>query len=122
MRVAAFAVAWAIAAVVLALQADRLYARGHPLRDDAVAYGAAVLAIVALAVAAIISSGRRSALLGSFAVTAVLLTAALDTPLDVIPHTVKYLDAGLPLYTESPAGLRTRELAGNGMDSRSPRS
>ena len=109
-RFALFALGWVEAAIVLGLLADRLVTRGHYLRADALLYVSVVVAIGALALAAILFRGRLRALFGTFAAMAVLLTAALDTPLDVIPHTIRFLDAGAPLYGTSETGLRPREL------------
>jgi hypothetical protein len=99
-RLGAISAAWVAAAVLLILLADRLVDEGHYLRADLAAYMPVAAAIAALALAAFLSRGRWRALLGSFAVVAVLITAALNTPVDLI---------GQPDYGISSAGLRPRE-------------
>jgi hypothetical protein len=55
----------------------------------------------------------RAALLTGLAVLAVLIAAGLNIPLEVIPQTVRSLDAGSPLrFLTSPAALRPETLAG----------
>jgi hypothetical protein len=108
-RLASIAAAWVAATVPIALLADRLVGEGHYLQADLAAYAPAAAAIAALALAAALSGGRWRSLFASSAVLAVLLTAALDTPLDLIPRTVRQLEAGEPLYASSTAGLRPRE-------------
>jgi hypothetical protein len=99
-RLGAISVAWVAAAVLLVLLADRLADEGHYLRADLAAYVPLAAAITVLALAALLSRGRWRALLGSAAAVAVLITAALNTPLDLI---------GQPDYGVSSAGLRPRE-------------
>ena len=110
--VAPFAIAWVAAVVTVALLADRVNIGGHFLRAEAAALAPVLVAIGALAVAAMAAAGRRRALLTAFTVLAVLLTAGLDTPLDLIPHTIRTISAGNPLYATVHAGLRPRELEG----------
>jgi hypothetical protein len=107
--VALFGAGWVAAAVLIAVAADHLWDQGHYLRSDVVAYLPAVVAIAALAIGAWRLRERR-ALLGSLAVVAVLLTAALDAPLDVFPNPIRDLIHGRTLYPTSPAGLRPREV------------
>jgi hypothetical protein len=111
-RVVSFMLAWLAVVVGLALLADRLAVRAHFFRADLVTYTPLALAGVALALGAIRAGARLRAVLVSLAASALLLTAALDTPLDVIPHTIRKLDDDAPLYTASSAGLRPRELEG----------
>jgi hypothetical protein len=108
-RLASFAAAWIAATVLVALLADRLVGDRHYLQADLAVYLPVLVAIGAIALAAILSGGRQRAVLGSFAVVAALLTATLDTPLDLIPRTVRQLEADAPLYASSPAGLRPDE-------------
>jgi hypothetical protein len=107
-----FAAIWVTAVVVLELRADRLWASQHYLRADLATYGPVALAIGALILGALILKGRARQLLAALAVMAVMLSAILDTPLDLIPYTVRNLQNGTPLHQASPAGLRTRELRG----------
>jgi hypothetical protein len=111
-RLAALALAWTAALVVGAFLADRLSAQGHYIQADAALYGPVALVIGGLALGALLFRGRTRLWLGALAVGAVMLAAALDSPLDVVPHTVRQLDHGAPLYTTSRAGLRPRELEG----------
>jgi hypothetical protein len=105
-----FGVAWVGGAYYLALLADHLLIDSHFARADLLAYGPALLGIAVLAGAALIPRLRRAA--ASLAVLAVLLTAALDTPLDEIPWKIRFIKAGVPIYTTSPGGLRPGTLAG----------
>jgi hypothetical protein len=110
--VAAFVLIWLVGVWLLAIRADRLYVHGHPLRGDLLAYVPVALAIGALALGALRFTGRLRALLAGYAVLAVLLTAALDNPLDTIPFAVRQWKAGGHQYTTSPGGLRPREYEG----------
>jgi len=70
------------------------------------------VAIGGLALGAALLRGRVRLWLGGLAAGAVMLAAALDSPLDVIPHTIRQLDNDAPLYSTSRAGQRPRELDG----------
>jgi hypothetical protein len=111
-RLLAFAIAATAALVVGALLADRLAVQGHTIQADAALYVPLAIAIGALALGAALLRGRARLWAGALAVGTVLLAGVLDSPLDVIPHTVRQLDNGAPLYTASRAGLRPRELEG----------
>jgi len=103
-------VAWLAVLWYVALLGDHLIVDRHFARADLLAYGPALLVIAILALATLIPRLRRAA--APLAVLAVLLTAALDTPLDFIPWTVRDLKAGAPIYRVSPGGLRPGTLAG----------
>jgi len=109
-RFAIFAVAWTAALVVGAFLADRLFVQGHYIQADGALYVPVAIALVALLVGGVLASGRLRSLLLSSAVGAVLIAAMLDTPLDVIPHTVRQLQHDAPLYNAARGGLRPREL------------
>ena len=111
-RLVAAAIGLTAALVVGALLADRLATQGHYIQADAALYAPLAVAIGALALGAAFLRGRARLWLGALTVGAVMLSAALDSPLDVIPHTVRQLDNGAPLHTTSRAGLRPRELEG----------
>lgn len=104
--------AWVSGVVLLAFRADDLALDGHYVRADVAALLPVAAGIAVVAVAALLAAGPWRRWLASAAVLLTLLTAALDTPLDVIPHTVAQLEDGEPLYQVSPAGLRPRELRG----------
>jgi hypothetical protein len=110
--VAPFAVIWLVAVWLLAIRGDSVWVGGQPLRGDLIAYIPVAVAIGALALGALRFTGRLRALLAGYAVLAVLLTAALDTPLDLIPAAVRQWNAGGHQYSTSPAGLRPREYEG----------
>jgi hypothetical protein len=105
------AAGWIAFVAIVAMLADRLVARSHPLQADAVQYTAVGLAILLLVAAALLARGRRRTVLGGLAALALLLTAMLDTPLDVIPKDARALIAGRPLYDQS-AGLTRSEAEG----------
>jgi 4-amino-4-deoxy-L-arabinose transferase-like glycosyltransferase len=109
-KLLAFSVAWVAAAYYLAIVGDHQLFGRHYARDDLISFGPALLCIGVLAAACLIPRARQTA--ASLAVLAVLLTAALDVPIDDIPWKIRYLSADLPLYQTSPAGLRPGTLAG----------
>ena len=109
-RPLSLAVAWVAAAVLLAYVAHRIWAHGHYLRADLVSYLPAVAAIAALGLLAAFASPHRRALLAGLAAGALLLTAALDAPLDLFPNPVSRLVEGKSQYATSPGALRPREL------------
>jgi hypothetical protein len=109
---AGLAVGVTVALVVGAFLADRLAMRGHFIQADAALYVSLAVAIGGLVLGAALLRGRARLWLGALAVGVVMLAAALDSPLDVIPHTIRQLDNGAPLYPTSRAGLRPRELEG----------
>lgn len=101
---------WVAAVVVLALLTDPI-ALVHPIRADALLYGPLVLAGALLVAVAGRARGRLRARVAGFAVLALFLTAALDTPLDFIPQTVRLMEHHQSLYGTSPiTGLHRREL------------
>jgi hypothetical protein len=107
---AAFGLAWGAALVVGAFLADRVFVRGHYIQADVALYVPVAVALAALIIGGALAAGRRRSLLLSCAACGVLIAATLDTPLDVIPHTVRQLENDGPLYSRSHAGLRPKEL------------
>ena len=110
-RAVVFVVAWLGLIALVSLLADRLAVRAHPLEADALQYGVAAVAIFALGLGAVLARGTARTLLGTLAVLAILLTAASDTPLDVVPKDTRKLLAGDPLYDQQ-AGLRRATSVG----------
>jgi hypothetical protein len=112
LAIALFAVVWVSALWYLAVHADHLIGSRHPSRADLLAYGPALLGIALLAAAALLFQSRLREAAASLATLAILLTAALDIPLDTVPWPIRYIEAGEPIYPTSPAGLRPGTLAG----------
>ena len=112
LALALFAVFWVAVLSYLAVRADHLIGARHYSRADLLAYGPALVGIALLAAAALVFRSRLREAAASLAVLAVLLTAALDTPLDTVPWTIRYVEAGVPIYPTSPAGLRRGTFAG----------
>lgn len=110
-RMIALGVVWTLALVGLALLTDRIAAK-HPIRADLLLYMPLVLIGIALLIVAVRAGTRLRAQVACFAVLALLLTAALDTPLDVIPSTVRRLQHGESLYDVSTGGVHSRQLQG----------
>jgi hypothetical protein len=108
-RLVAFGIAWTASVVGLAFLGDRVSSGGHLLRADALLYTTLLLGVAALALAAWLARGRGRAILSGFAVLAVLLTAAVDVPLDLVPTFRKVLNDE-PLYSAEPDGLHPGEL------------
>ncbi len=111
-RLALMGAAWLSAVVVLALLVDRI-STSHPVRADLLLYGPLALAGGAVVLVALRAPDRFGAHAAAFAMLALLLTATLDTPLDVIPGAIRRLQHGEPLYDNTaPGGLRPAEYAG----------
>jgi hypothetical protein len=111
-RFAILTVAWVAVVSALAFGVDRVAAAGHVFRADVFLYGSLALALGLLVLAAVRSRGATRAFLSGFAVTALLVTAALDVPLDLMQTTVRPLLAGQPLYREERFGLNPRQVQG----------
>lgn len=110
-RLAVLGAAWVAAVVVLALLVDRM-SESHPIRADLLVYVPVAIAIAALVLVALRAPGRLGAGAAALAMLALLLTAALDTPLDLIPSTIRRLQHGEALYEASRSALRPRQYAG----------
>ena len=104
--------AWIAGLGYLSERAYGVAGDGHPLRADLLAYGPPLLALGLLALGTMTLRRAWRAVAGFLAVFALLLAAALDTPLDLIPRTVEVLRAGQPLYAVSPGGVRPGTLEG----------
>ena len=110
-RLAVLGAVLVTAVVVLALLVDRISV-SHPIRADLLLYVPLAIAGAAVVMVALRSPGGLGARAAAFAMLALLLVAALDTPLDVIPGTIRRLEHGEALYETARAGLRPRQYEG----------